>query len=46
MECIRSMVRLYQIERLLSSEIINFFPDDYLKRIKSEREILKTLNQN
>ena len=45
-ECIRLMVRLYQIESLLNSEIINFFPDDYLKRIKEEREILKTLNQN
>ena len=46
MECIRSKVRLYQIERLLTSEIINFFPDDYLIRIKAEREALKTLNQN
>ena len=46
MECIRSIVNLYQIERLLKSEIINFFPDDYLKRIKAEREMLKTLNQN
>lgn len=46
MECIRSIVSLYQIERLLSSQIINFFPDDYLKRIREERDMLKTLNQN